>query len=190
MSGTTPADIVNRALQQIAAQATITGAPPTFDGTPTGIAAGLLYEPMVQMLLRSQDWEFARRASVPLALDGNTAAAPWAFEYAYPADCMRLRSVAPASFNANDPAPVRWEVGTNTIAGVQSTVILTNQAAAVATYTSSNVTENDWDPMFAEAVVRALASELAMAVGGRPDISREKLGESGQIAQSDQGRDS
>jgi hypothetical protein len=186
----TAADIVNRALQEIAAQATVTGTNPTFDGSAAGNAAGILYDGVVQTILRSQDWEFARREAVTLATDGNVAPPPWAAEYVYPADCMRLLQVMPATLVPNDPQPVVWSVAEVTVSGQPAKAILTNQANARATYMSSAPTENQWDSIFTEAVVRMLASELAMALGGRPDFSEKMLQISGGLVQSGGGRDS
>lgn len=190
---TTPADIVNRALQEIAGQATVTGSLPAFDGSPAGVAAGILYTPMLQMLLRAQDPEFARTPlSTLIPIPGPPPGPAGAAWFTYPPDCLRLRQVVPplAGTDPFDPQPVRWDVVENV--GGRAIMVLSpaNIGAAGAIYTTSSITENQFDPMFAESFVRALASELAMAIGGRPDFSREKLGESGQIGQADQGRDS
>ncbi|MEO6779420.1 MAG: hypothetical protein ABI196_00610 [Bradyrhizobium sp.] len=193
---TASADIVNRALQQIAAQATVSGGNPTFDGSAAGNAAGILYMPVVKTLLRSQDWEFARRewigTTVPLSLP--PVINPWSFVYDYPADCERLLQVWPANPSAFDPQPVRWSVAEIVVTVGLGTApakgILTNQAAAALTYTSNSVIENGWDSIFAESVVRLLASELAMALGGRPDFSEKMLATAGQLASSGPGKDS
>jgi hypothetical protein len=192
---TTAADIANRALQEIAAQATVTGAAGSFTGaggagSAAAAAANILYAPAVLTVLRMQDWEFARREGVTLATDGNTAPAPWTYEYAYPADCVRLLQVVPASPSANDPQPVAWSVAEVTVSAAPAKAILSNTASALATYTTSSATEAQWDAMFAETVVRFLASELAMSLGGRPDFSVKMLEQSGQIAGQSTGRDS
>ena len=54
---------------------------------------------------------------------------------------------------------------------------------AIAVYTSNIPTVDEWDTAFREAVVRRLATPLAMALAGRPDFSRELLTESEQYAQ-------
>jgi hypothetical protein len=193
---TTSTDIVNRSLQQIAAQATVTGFNPTFDGSAAGNAAGILYTPVVKTLLRSQDWEFARRewigTTVPPSLPPIIQ--PWQFIYLYPADCERLLQVFPAAPSAFDPQPVRWSVAeivvTAGLGTAPAKAILTNQAAAALTYTSNSILEDQWDSIFAESVVRLLASELAMALGGRPDFSEKMLATAGQLASSGAGKDS
>jgi hypothetical protein len=186
---TTAASVVNQALQEIAGQATVTGTNPAFDGSPAGNAASILYTPCVNLLLREQDWEFAR-TTAPLVTSGIAPTYPWTFGYLYPADCMRIRSVVPATWDANDPQPVRWSEGEQTIGGVATRVIFCDVATASLTYSTNTVTESEWDAMFQEAMVRLLASELAMAIGGRPDFSKVKLQEAGQIMAAGAGRDS
>lgn len=187
---TTSADITNRALAQIAAQAVVTGLVPNLTGGgQASVAANILYGSVVQMILREQDWEFSR-LTAPLSITANTPAYPWTYEYLYPTDCLKVRQVQPSTWVAGDPQPVRWEVADHPVGGAPTRVILCNLANAQLVYTTSNVTENQWDSLFAEAVVRTLGSELALALGGRPDLSRVKLGEAGSIMQSGSGRDS
>ena len=54
-------------------------------------------------------------------------------------------------------------------------VVLTNQQGALIVYTSNGPPETVWDPDFAEAMARRLASPFAMAIAGRPDFARELL---------------
>jgi len=193
-TGATSASIVNQALQEIAAQATVSGTNPNFDGTTAGNAAGILYTPLLNELLRQEDPEFARKTALAggavLTSTGTTPAQPWSYEYEYPSDCLRVRQVVPGSWDQNNPQPVRWSVGTDTISDVQTKVIFCNAPTALLTYTTSNITEAEFDSMFQEAFVRLLASALVMALGGRPDFSKEKLMEAGALANAGVGRDS
>jgi hypothetical protein len=143
------------------------------------------------LTLREIDPDFAR-TQVALSASGATAPlVPWSYEYLYPADCLRLRQVRPPSSgigslaDPNDPQPVRAEVSYDPN-GAGSTspakVILTNQQNALANYTTSSVTENQWDAVFREIVVRRLANPLAMAIAGRPDFARELLEEAERYA--------
>jgi hypothetical protein len=181
---TTSVDIVNRALEEIASQSQIAA---LTDQTPEGIAAGDLYSQVVSYLLRQMDPEFARRAA-ELAVSGGALAYGWSYAFLYPGDCVRLRQIMPATIVPNDPQPVRWSVQND--AGLAATVINTNISPAVAVYTSAAVTESDWNSTFTEAVVRMLASELAMPIGGRPDFAKQKLTEAGGILESAGQRDS
>jgi hypothetical protein len=188
-TGSTATSIVNQALQQIAAQASVTGVNPTFDGSAAGNAAGILYTPTVNLLLRQTDYEFSRN-DVALALSGVTAPYPWTYGYLYPADCLKIRMVKPASWNQNDPQPVRWTELEQSVSGTITRVIGCSVANAVLTYTTSNVSESEWDSIFQETFVRTLASELAMALGGRPDFSEKMLGIAGGLVGIGSGKDS
>lgn len=177
----TSASVVNEALELIAAQTTIAA---LNDGSPAGNAAGILYAPVVDLLLRQLNPAFARRIAA-LAVATATPLIPWAYEYAYPADSLRLRQVRPGTAG-NDPQPIRAQVAFDTVGGNPAKVILCNLASAYAAYTTSAAgvgQEGLWDNAFLEAAVRRLANPLAMALAGRPDFARELLAESLQIAQ-------
>ena len=179
--------VVNRALTEIVQQPGVSsGTPATnFDGTPQGIYAATLYPGAVNLLLRQQDPEFARRV-IALSLSGGTAPYPWAYEYVYPTDCVRVRQVRPASWDVTDPQPIRWDVGNNG----SETVVWSSVASAALTYTSNAVTEGEWDDGFTEIVVRYLGSQLALPVSGRPDFSREMMEISGRMSGSLSQKDS
>lgn len=173
----TPADIANRAVQLIGGynnQAPITGAPPTFDNSKVGIAAGTLYASVVQTVGRQHGWDFSRN-TVVLVATGNVPPFPWAFEYAYPTNGVQVRQITPSALtDMNNPLPTNWSVANDAVAGVPTKVILTNQANALAIY-SNQPPETLWDSIFTEAVVRLLASELAMAIEARPDTAQSTL---------------
>jgi hypothetical protein len=182
-------DIVNRAVAQIAEIPSVTPVtsitPPAGDSIAAANAASILYQPIYLAILRQNDWDFARKTA-PLAIAAGSAAQPWAYQYAYPADCIQLRQVAPAAaaiIDPNDPHPVRWAV-----AGEIVKVILSNQSGAVGIYTVDVQDPTLWDWGFAEAMVRALASSLALTLAGRPDFAREKLTEAAQFESIAEGR--
>ena len=101
---------------------------------------------------------------------------------------MRIRTIRPptsgtgAQSDANNPMPVRWAVSYDVVSAAPSKVILTNQAAALAVYTTSSVTESQWDSAFGDAVVRRLASALAMGLAGRPDFANTILDQAARMA--------
>jgi hypothetical protein len=168
----TSTDIVNQALQLIGNnQGLVTGVAPNFDNSALGIAAAKLYAPCVQTVARQFGWDFARK-TVVLALSGNPSPSPaWAFEYLYPTNGVQVWQLMPAVLaDPNNPLPVNWDVANDQVAGVQTKVILSNLAGALAVY-NNNPTEATWDPLFREAVVRLLASEFAVAGVGRPDTA-------------------
>jgi hypothetical protein len=183
----TPVEVFNQALQFIGAQTQIT----VFgDGSsafpPAANAADVLYMPTVQLVLRQNDPDFARYT---VALAASAAAPPpsWAFAYTYPADCLRVRQLRPptGSYNVFDPQPVRGNVAFVRLppGNTPGKAILTNQPNALAVYTTSLATEDQWDSIFEQAVVRQLANPLALALAGRPDYARELLEEAGRYEQ-------
>jgi hypothetical protein len=102
---TTPVDIVNRALQAIGAQATITSLDPPDALSTEAAVANMLYTSRIQALLRAAHWNFARYQG-PLTVltqtinpDGTIPTyappLPWLYEYAYPSDCIKARFILP-----------------------------------------------------------------------------------------------
>lgn len=186
-TGLTPVIVVNSALEQIAAQEQITS---LTDGSPSAKAASVVYAPTVELLLRELDPDFARYSAALTISTAPTPVPPWAYEYLWPDDMLRLRQVRPPGsgtgslVDLNDPQPVRANVAFDIIAAVSTKVILTNQVNAWAVYTTSLATEAVWDAVFTDAVVRRLANPLAMALSGRPDFAEKILEQSARMAQT------
>lgn len=180
------ASVVNAALAQIASQVQIAS---LTDNSKAAQAASVVYAPTVQLMLREIEPDFSR-TTVALQLSGVTPIVPWAYEYLYPADMVRLRQVRPpgsgqgALADPYNPQPVRAEVDFDTISSVATKVILTNQQNALAVYTSSNAVESMWDAAFADAVVRRLSNPLAMALAGRPDFAKTILEQAAEMAKT------
>jgi hypothetical protein len=55
-------------------------------------------------------------------------------------------------------------------------VIWTTLSFPLVVYTT-NAIEAEWDPLFVETAVRAVAAALALSIAGRPDLAKEKLEE-------------
>lgn len=183
-AGLTQNQVIDEALQQIASQATVENNP------QIAAAAVIIYIPTVQLMLREIGPDFARFTAPLVIAVAPPSYPPWAFEYEYPANCVRLRQVRPPGSGTgsladpNDPQPIRANVAFDIIASVNTKVILTNQPDAFAVYTSSAVTEAQWDSVFTDAVVRRLANPLSMALSGRPDFAEKILMQSAQMAQT------
>lgn len=186
----TSTDVVNAAIQEIGDnQPPVTGTAPNFDNSAAGVAAAQLYTKCVQTVARSYGWDFARN-NYNLVLSGNAAPVGWAFEYLYPTNGVQVRQLMPAAIaDANDPRPVDWNVGNSAVGGVSVKVVWANLANAKALITNQPP-ESTWDPLFVESVVRLLASEMAMALEGRPDTARDQMAAFGQFEQAGAERDS
>jgi hypothetical protein len=177
---TTSTDIINEAVMMMGGnQPLVTGVYPTFDNSTTGKAAQQLYALTVRAVGRQFGWDFARN-QVTLVLSGNLAPLGFTFEYVYPVlaglTAVEVYQLAPTFplTDPNNPIPVNWTIGNAVVGGVQSKVIWSNQAGAVAVI-NNNPSENLWDALFQQAVVRLLASAMAMAVAGKPDVAQGML---------------
>ena len=183
-------DIANEAVQLMGGnQPFVTGLAPNFDSSVTGKALQKLYAPTVAAVARQSEWGFARQM-VALALTGNVAPFPWTYEYAYPANCVQVWQLTPSALSdTNNPLPINSVVGNAVVAGVQSKVIWTNLASAYAAI-NANPLESTWDSLFRQAVVRLLASALAMAIGGKPDLAQTMLESGGAFESLAESRES
>lgn len=168
-------DIVNQAIQLIGDnQPPVTGVAPNFDSSPAGVAAAKLYAPTVQTVARQFGWDFAR-CTVKLMLTGNVAPFPWTFEYKYPSNGVQVWQLLPGAIDdPNNPLPLNWVVANAVVDGAQQRVIQCDRAGLYAVYNNAP-SENSWDSLFREAVVRLLAADLAMALSSRPDTATAML---------------
>jgi len=183
-------DIANQAIQLIGDnQPPVTGYAPTFDNSDAGLALQELYIPCVRTVGRQFGWDFLRLTST-LVLSGNIAPFPYQYEYLYPTNGIQVRQVMPRGLtDVNNPLPVQWAVGNSTVGGNNVKVIWTNQSNAQVVW-SNMPAESTWDPLFQEAVVRHLASELAIAISSRLDTARDLLSTASAFEQLGEGRDS
>lgn len=176
--------VANQALQYIGDNMpAVTGQSPTWDNSPAGVALQRFYAPVVATVARQFGWDLARNIQA-LTLSGNAAPAGWLFEYLYPANAIEIWQLLPTPpfTDPNNPLPITWSVGNTLVSSTQTKVIWTNLASARVTY-NNNPSESVWDALFREAVVRMLASVLAMAIAGKPDSAQAYL-ESGAAFES------
>lgn len=189
-TGATSTSVANEAIQLIGDnQPAVTGIAPTFDNSTAGIALQSIYVPTVQTIARQYGWDFARR-QVALSPSGNVAPFPFGFpfEYVYPSNGLEVWELQPTTIaDVNNPLPQTWVVGNTLINNVQTKVIWTDLANALATY-NNQPSEATWDSGFLEAVVRLLASKLAAAIAGKPETEAAMLQTAGTFAGATQSR--
>jgi hypothetical protein len=175
----TSTDVVNEALNLIGDDMPlVTGTAPTFDSSTAGKAAAQLYTLCVQAVGRQFGWDFARN-QVTLTASGNAAPFPMGYtgEYLYPNGIQVWQlygDLAGAGVDLNNPAPANWSVGNALVTAVQKKVIWTSITAPRALFNNAPQ-ESTWDPLFQMAVVRLLASAMAMAIAGKPDVAEAML---------------
>lgn len=175
----TPTTIVNQAINYYGDnQAEVTGTFPNFDDSTAGVVAKNVYGPVVRTVMRQFGWDFGRTYAT-LALSGNTAPLPWAFEYIYPADGIEIRQITPGALaDTNNPDPTNWTVGNALVAGVPTKVIWAEDASAKVVY-SNFPPPPLWDAGFRETVVRLLASVMAAGVAGKTDTVQKLMESAG-----------
>lgn len=175
MTGDSSNSVANSAIELIGGNIPpVAGNAPTFDNSTAGLALQELYEPAVWTVGRQFGWDFARN-TFTLASTGNTPLFGWTYEYAYPSMAVEVWQLLPAAqSDPNNPQPQLYSVYNTLVGGVQTKVIGTNIQNALAVI-NNNPTEATWDALFREAVVRLLASELSMALFGKPDASEAYL---------------
>lgn len=184
-----PVQVANLALMEGGSRVSIS----SFNqGTPQSNAAAQFYTPKTQALLRAAHWNFARR-QVTLTLlkatviNGLVSAdpppQPFAFEYAWPPNCLKARFVMPTMTTAAVGTPLTTAPSTLTpyrtprtgIPFVEGTdvdaqgnpirVILTNLNNAILVYTADlSETPDIWDPLFLSAETAVLAAYFTMAL--------------------------
>lgn len=187
---TSAVEICNRALGLIAARSTISA---LNENSPEANACAIWYPDARDWLLRTYRWNFAR-AQISMTLlqtapgvDEQPASntiwsfAPWAYEYAYPPDCLQFRYILP-TWNAQPwttlpvwfaQPPVPFAVSTDFNQGGQRIkVIQTNQPLAVGLYTVALTDANTglFDAGFIEALAYALAARIALPITGDKKI--------------------
>lgn len=190
-----PQDVVNGALAHLGTKRRIGN---LYDGSDESKKALDIYGQARDALLRSFEWGFAER-NVLLNLlkvapvGGYNQATPWTaaypmlpwiFEYAYPADMLKLRSLRPSITPVPnfDPAPSVFRIANDTVANVQQKVILTNSETAVAVYTGQVTDPTLWEPSFTDALIEDLARRLAAGIAG---LDAEKLEAQADAVQTD-----
>lgn len=173
-----PADIVNAALARIGYKMFIGS---VHDGSEAAQVALQVYGQARDDLVRSGDWGFAQREVALTLLKSAPASyipgfSPWdpttnpqlgfKFEYGYPDDCLKLRSVRPVPiFIPNiDPSPYPFAIANDNYFSPAQRVILTNVESAIGTYAGRVVDPLTWPPDFTEALVEALGERLGPAL--------------------------
>lgn len=156
---TTDVDICNRALSRLGTRATIAALD---ENSTEARTAYIWYAATRDVLLRSHDWNFARRRVI-LAEQG-IAPTGWSFRYALPTDCVRLLRIASA-------LPLRDSVRFEVAGDSTSRFVLCDEPAAEAVYTARVDDPNLYDAGFASALVDQLAAHIAYPITQKTEIA-------------------
>lgn len=150
-----PEDVVNLALTRIGYGMRVVN---MFEGSVPANAALNIYGQTRDAVLRKGNYGFSEKIAAA-TLSGNAAPSPWSFEYTYPADCLRVRSLFNATYLADNNNPVRilYTIGDGAVKG-----IWTNAASPTLVYTARVVDPTRWDSLFIESLVSELGIGLSL----------------------------
>jgi hypothetical protein len=178
-----PADVVNLAL-------VILGHPHRvgnlYEGSEAAKAALTIYAESRDEVLRAKDWPFALRQVAGTA--GSTTVSGWAYSWTFPADCLRVRSVAPQTIPSPnyDPQPVQWTIFNDQTATPPKKVVLSNISPVNLNYTGQITDMTTWEPLFVNAVAQVLATKLAPNLVKQIAPALDPLGAITEAAMSDE----
>lgn len=187
-----PADAINAALTALGSMDRIGN---LYDGSIISKKALDIYGQTRDALMIDGDWEFLERNVNSVLLKqapmvylspwtSQYPPQPWIYEYAYPADALKIRSVKPtAVFVPNfDPQPWPYSVDNDNNFTPAQRVILTNVPSAIIVYTGRVTDPTTWDADFTEEFIIELAKKLAPGLKGL-DVEKILIPEQGQAKQ-------
>lgn len=153
-----------------------------FDGSDAAQQALDIYAQTRDEKLREFDYDFAQR-TIALTLLKSAPAGGYfppnlwdpttmppqgmRFEYAWPADCLKVRLIKPASLfviNA-DPTPNPFQISNDNYLTPPQRVILSNVPDAIASYTGQVTDPATWDVAFCDALAASLGARLGAVLG-------------------------
>lgn len=172
---TSPEDIVNNALSRIGFKQRIGS---MYEGSAAAKVALDIYGQTRDDLLREGDWGFASEQVTLTLLKSEPAGGyagitwtralypplGWKYEYAYPSNCLKVRSLrgTPLFQPEYDPQPVLFDTPNDSAYTASVKTIVTNLSApAQATITLQVTNPANWEPTFVEAMIATLARKLA-----------------------------
>src|SRR5580693_6014637 len=84
-----------------------------YEGSAASRVALAYYRQTRQETIQMGNWPFSYREVALTALSGATPPTPWANEYTFPTDCMRIRYIRPGALTGgtrnNDPTPLLFQ---------------------------------------------------------------------------------
>lgn len=187
VSISTPADLANNSLTRLGFKLTVGS---LLDGSDHANTILQVYAQTRDEVLRNFDYDFAQR-TVALTLlkqapaggyfppnAWNPTTYPpigWTYEYAFPDDAIKIRTVKQQPAFLMNAAPLPWpfsEYNDTNISPAQRTIV-TNVPDAIAVYTGRVTDPTEWDVSFAEAFAAALARRVAAGLVGLEAVKAE-----------------
>jgi hypothetical protein len=198
----TPEQLCNAALARIGYKERIGN---LYEGSMASKVALQLYAETRDEKLASFEWGFAERNAqlallksapvggyIPPAV-WNPAQNPplgWSYEFAYPGDCLKVRSLRVQLFFTPDydPKPVEFRIVQDNTLATPAKVILCNINPAFVVYTAQVTNPLAWEPGFVETLIDALSKTFAPALArvDQAGFEAEKAGAAMEGAEAGQ----
>lgn len=132
------------------------------EGSLASDLCGLHYDQCLDYVLEDFPWRFAKRRST-LAIIAGTPPLAWGYQYAIPADCLRIRALTnPLTRTPLAEAKIPFERATDGT----SNLLYTDLPDAELIYTMRITDVSRFDSSFVSALTYYLASELAIPLRG------------------------
>lgn len=186
--------ICNRALSEIGTRSTIASLE---EGSPEATQCALWYDNLRQQLLRTANWGFARfqlsLTQLGDLIPDETSPYPWAYKYAYPSDCIKMRYILappPSTLTGSiNPPTVGQPILTSCFSPSranrfivandrdnllnQRRLILSNVYQAIGAYTGDVTDPSLFDTLFDGALTAALAYKLVIPLSGNVGLKKD-----------------
>jgi hypothetical protein len=191
-----PADVINLSLRRIGYKLRVGN---LYDGSTAAKAALDIYAQTRDEVLVENDWDFAERnitmtllksapvgGYVPPTVWDPTVNPPpgWAFSYAYPSDCLKVRIVksVPLFVLNFDPQPNPFFLANDNAYTPARKVILCNVPNANLVYTGQITDPATWNTGYTEALAAALGRRLVPQLIGLNAIQPAAADEANELA--------
>ena len=155
----TQVELVNQALVRIGQTKSLLSS--MSDPSATARVASAVWDLSRDTVLAAFPWPFAKKTSV-LGLLADVERSGWAYAYARPSDCLKVRHLWDGAGDSNLDLRIPFEEQGND-AG-DGSIILTDQEEAELVYTGRIQTVNAFPPEFCEALAWKLAGELVLGI--------------------------
>lgn len=141
------------------------------DNTNEARLASLFFGEAVSQMLREFHWPFAtRRATLVVATGAEVT--NWTYAYTLPTNVVAVQElVSPVGRMIRPDLRIPFEIGFDSTSGVAK--LFTDLVDAEAIYTTTQVSVNDFDPLFRDALSWKLAAEFAPSLGADPRIEAQ-----------------
>lgn len=168
-----PEQVVNQALIELGYEAMIGS---LYEGSKASKFALAVYAEVRDELIENGEWEFAERTIIGVLLKQAPPAGygpmtpwsnaypslPWRYEYSYPSDCVKLRSVRPQMLGLINPNPWfnRFSLDNDNSFTPAQRVVLCDVPYAILTYAGRVTDPTTWDAAFTKALRSALVEQM------------------------------